>query len=149
MQFLKYKPQRILPALLLLLFIACNGVRESDLQHLQGYWEIQSVTFPDGVQKEYTANTTIDYYEVQEGKGFRKKMHPTLDGTYRTSDDALPMQVLFEEGRVLLSFDGGTQQWQEEILELNPSRLVCRHENGLKYAYIRFEPLTLPEDAQK
>ena len=150
MPSLKYRsPTVLLLTGIFFLSIACGGVSQDDLQHLKGYWEIRMVTFPDGVRKEYSVSTTIDYYELQGVKGFRKKMQPTLEGSYRTSDDALPMRVVFREDRVFLAFEGGTERWEEEILELDSSSLVTEHENGLKYAYIRYEPINLSEDAQK
>ena len=66
-------------------------------------------------------------------------------GTYLTSDDALPMDILWRDGRLFLSFSGGDKPWEEEVLQLNKEILITRHENGLHYEYIRYEPLIKPE----
>lgn len=55
-----------------------NKVNKLDLPHLNGYWEIKEVTFPDGSKKEYTVNTSIDYIEVKEHEGFRKRYSQIL-----------------------------------------------------------------------
>ena len=44
-----------------------------DLKNLNGYWEIEKVTFPNGETKDYSVSTTIDYIELkgdreEEGK---------------------------------------------------------------------------------
>ena len=72
-------------------------------------------------------------------------MQPTLKGTFLTSDDALPMQVLWRDQRLFLSFQGGEAPWEEEVLTLEQDILVTRHSNGLRYQYARYEPLLIPE----
>jgi len=130
---------------LLLLFACSGGPSKEDLAFLQGYWEIQKVEFPDGGVKEYPANSTIEYLKWDGGTGFRKKMQPTLKGTYLTSDDALPMKVVWRDQRLFLSFDGGEVPWEEEVLTLEQDILITRHANGLRYQYARYEPLLIPE----
>ena len=129
-----------------LLLISCSGgPSETDLPHLEGYWEIRRVEFPDGTEKEYTASTTIEYLEWEGESGFRKKMQPTLNGTFLTSDDALPMEVLWRNGRLFLSFKGQETSWEEEVVKLKQDVLVTRHANGLRYEYARYEPLLIPQ----
>jgi len=131
---------------LFLLLIACSGgASEADLPFLEGYWEIRRVQFPDGTEKEYVANATIEYFEWDGNSGFRKKMQPTLKGTFLTSDDALPMKVVWRDQRLFLSFNGEGQPWEEEVLKLQEDVLVTRHANGLRYEYARYEPLLIPE----
>jgi hypothetical protein len=129
-----------------LLFLACSGgPSREDLQYLGGYWEIRRVEFPDGSEKQYTANTAIEYLEWDGESGFRKKMQPTLKGTYLTSDDALPMKVLWRDQRLFLSFKGEETPWEEEVLDLQEDILITRHANGLQYEYARYEPLLIPD----
>ena len=69
------------------LFLSCKqSISESDLQNLNGYWEIEKVELPDGDKKEYKVNETIDFFKIEANKGFRKKVMPQLDGTYLTND---------------------------------------------------------------
>ncbi|HUH45768.1 MAG TPA: lipocalin family protein, partial [Arenibacter sp.] len=78
---------------------ACKGkVTQDHIPHLNGYWEIEKVTFPDGSEKKYTISTSIDYIEIQDQKGFRKKVQPNLSGTYDTSDDAEPFSLIEKKG---------------------------------------------------
>ena len=138
--------QKWLTLLLFICFHACSErISESDLNYINGYWEIQEVKFPNGKTKEYDINMTIDYFEFDKMQGFRKKMQPTLKGTFLTSDDALPMKVLWRDQRLFLSFQGEEVPWEEEVLKLQQDVLITRHANGLRYEYSRYEPLLIPE----
>ena len=139
-----FRPGLVLGSILLL--ISCSGgPSEGDLRFLEGYWEIRRVEFPDGTEKQYTASTTIEYFSWDGHAGFRKKMQPTLKGTFLTSDDALPMEVVWRDERLFLSFRGEGAPWEEEVLKLQQDLLITRHANGLCYEYSRYEPLLTPE----
>ena len=128
----------------ILVLSSCNpSPGAEDLKYLQGYWEIQKVAFSDGGEKTYTANTTVDFFDWNGSSGYRKKVQPTLDGKYLTSDDALPMEILWRDSRLFLGFKGGDSQWEEEVLELDSLSLTTRHSNGLLYTYTRYEPFSL------
>lgn len=114
-----------------------------DLQRLNGYWEIREVVFPDGGSREYQASSAVEYFQWEAGKGFRKKVQPTVMGTYLTSDDALPMAVSWRDGRLFLRFSGEGQPWEEEVLELDGETLVTLHQNGFRYEYVRYKALII------
>jgi hypothetical protein len=127
------------------LFGACSrGPGTGDLAYLPGYWEIRKVVFSDGTEKTYSVNTAIEYFEWDGTRGYRKKVQPTLEGNYLTSDDALPLEVIWREGHLFLRFSGGdTAPWEEEVLQLDSLHLTTRHANGLLYAYGRHEPFSI------
>ncbi len=133
------------PCVLLLVLSCSGGPSREDLDYLEGYWEIRRVEFPDGSEKEYRASTSVEYLEWDGTSGFRKKVQPTLQGTFLTSDDALPMEVLWRDGRLFLSFKGEETPWEEEVLELRQDLLITRHAHGLRYEYTRYEPLLNPQ----
>ena len=133
-------------AFLLLLLWACSGGPSADsLKHHSGYWEISGVEFPDGSRKSYPVNSTVEYFQWDGGVGYRKKVQPTLGGTFLTSDDALALEVAWRDSRLFLSFPRAADPWEEEVLELNENQLITRHSNGLQYEYTRYQPLTNPE----
>ena len=91
--------RNLISLLLFLSFLACSEkISVSDLNYINGYWEIEKVKFPDGESKEYVVNLTIDYFEYNNMKGFRKKVQPTFDGTYNTSSDAESFQINEKDG---------------------------------------------------
>ena len=62
-----------------LMLVACqNKISQEELTLLKGYWEIEKVTLANGQTKEYNVNTTLDYIEVKELSGYRKKSIQSL-----------------------------------------------------------------------
>ena len=74
----------------LLLFTACSkSIAETDLVHINGYWEIEEVQFTNGDVKPYKYNESIDYISINDRLiGFRKKLKPGFNSKYITSKDA-------------------------------------------------------------
>ncbi|NND16724.1 MAG: hypothetical protein HKN89_10430 [Eudoraea sp.] len=134
-------------ALLLIVFLSLVGCAPKaeleDLETLNGYWVIEKVTFPDNSVKTYDISTTIDYISYKEGKGYRKKVKPSLDGIYTTSDDAIPFASVETEGAVYLRYTNDSESWEEEVLMLQAKKFSVRNEDGIQYMYSRYEPLEI------
>lgn len=132
--------------LLLLIFTACSqGVDKNNLKNINGYWEIEEVTLPSGEKKTYSINTLVDYFELKDTKGFRKKVAPQLDGTFLKTEDEEAIEVLFEGTETYLHYSTPFHSWKETILKIDENRLVLKNENEVVYSYKRFEPLNLSQ----
>ncbi len=130
--------------LLCLLLAACaKKVQSEDLTNLNGYWEIQKVVFPNGESKNYTINATIDYIEVVERTGFRKKVQPILDGGYQTSDDAEKFNILEQNDEFYIRYKNDFSEWEEKIKRVTLDELVLINADQITYIYKRFEPIKL------
>lgn len=130
--------------LLCFLLAACaNKVNSEDLVYLNGYWEIQKVVFPNGESKNYTINATIDYIEVLERSGFRKKVQPNLKGGYQTSDDAERFIILEQNDQFYMRYKNDFSEWEEKIKRVTSDELVLINEDQITYIYKRFEPIKL------
>ena len=123
--------------------VSCTSVTEDKLHLLNGYWEIEKVTFPNGGEKEYKISTTIDFIQLKGLKGFRKKMNPRFDGNYETSDDAEPFEVLISEETYILSYENELSTWQETLTALTEDNFSIQNEDGIQYHYKRFEPISI------
>ena len=110
---------------------------EADLQHLNGYWEIEKVILPDGDKKEYKVNETIDFFKIENKKGFRKKGMPQIDGTYLTNNIQETVKVELIDGTVSIYYRTSYAQWKEEIIELSKDKLVIKNQQDLEYHYKR------------
>ena len=121
----------------LLLFSACSkSITETDLVHINGYWEIEKVILPDGETKDYKINENLDYFFIENQSGFRKKVLPQLDGTYLTNDVEETVKVSFEKGDCLLNYKTDFASWQEEVVDLTAEKLVLKSlSNNLVYHY--------------
>jgi len=138
--------RKLVSLLLFICFLACSEkISVSDLNHINGYWEIEEVEFPDGESKEYDVNMTIDYFEYNNVKGFRKKVQPTFDGTYITSNDAESFQIIERDGFFWMSYQNNLSSWEEQINEITKTNMVLKNKEGLSYHYRRFEPINAKE----
>lgn len=130
--------------LLGILSLACKkSISEQELTKLNGYWEIEKAEMPDGSEKEYTVNTTIDYFKIENNKGFRKKVMPQLDGKYLMNDLAENIQLENQEGNIIVQYNTPYAKWKEEILEISDDKMVVKNEQDITYYYKRATQFTL------
>ncbi len=138
--------RKLVSLLLFLCFLACSEkISVSDLNHINGYWEIEEVKFPDGESKEYNVNMTIDYFEYNNMKGFRKKVQPKFDGTYITSNDATSFQINERDGFFWMSYQNDLSSWEEQITKITTTHMVVKNKEGLYYHYRRFQSINVKE----
>jgi len=85
----------------LFILSACHQkVTTQDISKLNGYWEIEKVTFFDGAKKEYKYNESFDYFQIKGNKGFRKKMMKAVGFTHvERVPNAMPIHAQILLGR--------------------------------------------------
>jgi len=101
-----------------------------------------TVTFPDNSKKTYEISATVDFFQLEGSKGYRKKVQPSMDGTFDTSDDAISFEVRQADRGILLLYSNTTDSWEEQLLEIDANTFTVRNEAGIEYAYKRYETLT-------
>lgn len=138
---------RILFFLSILMVWGCKeaSIPEENLQYLNGYWEISEVEFPDGSKKTYKVNPTIDFIQLENGKGFRKKMQPRFDGTYKTSNDVEQLTVTQVDAFFILSYSSEFSDWEETLVQVDSTNFSVKNAEGVTYSYKRFEPIKIPK----
>lgn len=130
--------------LLTLFFISCgNTVDKDKLSLLNGYWEITEVQFKNGGKKEYKISPTVDYIQLENLKGFRKKVNPKFDGSFETSDDAEPFTIVEEGERFNMHYKNDLSEWNETITALSEDTFLVKNAEGTVYRYKRFEPIKI------
>ena len=130
--------KRIFLFIVVFSIISCKqNITESDVSNLNGYWEIEQVILPDGDKKEYKVNETIDYFKIENNKGFRKKVMPQLNGTYLTNDIKEDVFVEIKDGNANIQYKTNYASWKEEIVELTNEKLVIKNQQDLEYHYKR------------
>jgi hypothetical protein len=123
--------------ILCLVLISCQN--EIELNELSNYWEIKEVENPNGGVKKYTFNENIDFFEIQENIGIRKKVKPQLDGSFIVTNDFETFEIEELNGSYFLIFSTEYASWKEEIKTLNDEKLVLKNEDGLLYTYRKFD----------
>lgn len=127
-----------------LLFISCkNQNPEEMLPYLNGYWEIEKVEMTNGEVKEFGFSNWIDFIEIEENKGIRKKVAPRLDGTFSVTEDEEQIEAKIENDSLHLYYTTPFDQWKETVLQADKTRLVILNKGGKKYSYKRFEKINL------
>jgi hypothetical protein len=127
----------------ILLYSCKQNITEQDINKINGYWEIKKVVLKDGEKKDYKVNETIDYFQLKDSKGFRQKVMPQLDGTYKTNDIKETISISNEEGNYFINYSTSYGKWKEEIIEIKDSILVLKNKDDLEYNYKRYQPFSL------
>lgn len=132
--------------LLLLTLVSCGShPPEEMISHLNGYWEIEKVKFPDGSEKAFTLSTTIDYLEVQGDSGVRKKVSPQLDGTFLTFDQNELFTILVRNDSLILAYKTPFDRWEETVIQASPSELVVVNKDLKEYHYKPYQVIPSKE----
>ncbi len=127
-----------------LLLVSCqNKVSQEELTLLNGYWEIERVILSDGQTKEYKVNTTVDYIEVQDLSGFKKKVYPKFDGTFDTSNDAENFTILKQKDGFEIYYKSELSEWSEVIKSLTKNSFSVSSAENITYVYKRFVPINV------
>lgn len=127
-----------------LMLVACqNKVLQEELILLKGYWEIEKVTLANGQTKEYNVNTTVDYIELKELSGYRKKVYPKFDGTFDTSNDAEQFTIIVQQDRFEIHYKNELSEWVEVLKSLDEYSFSVTNAEDITYYYKRFEPINV------
>ena len=127
-----------------LLLVSCKqSITDKDIVKINGYWEIEKVILKDGEKKDYKVNETIDYFELKSNKGFRQKVMPQFDGTFRTNDIKETISVNKIDNIFYINYTTTYGKWKEEIIEIHDSILVLKNKDKLEYHYKKFKPFSL------
>jgi hypothetical protein len=143
--------KQLLYVITLFIFFGCTAkINEADLKNLNGYWQIEQVTFSNGETKDFTISPTIDYIELDGLEGFRKKVQPKFDGTFETSDDAEHFIIEMEGDDFQMHYSPNmaihtSMHRRESIIQLSKNNFSVINKDTLTYTYKRFEPMNITE----
>ncbi|RMB63995.1 hypothetical protein EAX61_01025 [Dokdonia sinensis] len=129
--------------LLLLIVSSCTKTADEQLELINGYWEIASVENPNGDRKEYTISENIDFIQIENGKGVRKKVRANLIGDFKTTNAQENIDVATDHNRITLRYSTAYDTWNETVVKVTRNKLVVQNDDGLTYTYRRYEPLSI------
>ncbi|RYG27028.1 MAG: hypothetical protein EOO01_41760 [Chitinophagaceae bacterium] len=129
------------------LITCCTRVNREDFHYLNGYWQIEKVVLANGETKDYSGNTSYDFFEYKAGTGYRQKVMPQLDGTFETNNIRETYTAVMRDQAALLEYKTDYAKWNEEILELDSLHLVVKNAANLEYHYKRAEPINLIDES--
>jgi hypothetical protein len=131
--------KRLVIILILLLVSSCQKPNPAaQLEHISGYWEIESVSMPDGSKKEFSFSYSIDFIEVVADSGVRKKVTPRIDGSFLANDAAEKFRLKIEQDSVRMYYETPFDAWKETVLEAKDSIFRVKNRDHKIYTYKRF-----------
>jgi len=134
----------VLLVLFVLLAVSCQkNFTADEYSKLNGYWEIEKVVMPNGDEKGYSVNATIDFFEVKDTVGFRKKVMPQLDGTYRVNDLSENFSIQNKDGKTYISYTTDFAKWDEDLVALTDTELVLKNQHDIEYHYKKPQPFSV------
>lgn len=113
---------------------------EEKIANLNGYWQIKTAERPSENPREYRFSELVDYIQVEEKEGFRKKAKPQLDGTYVVSEDEEQFSIKIENDSINFYYETPYSTWKETLLSSSEDEIEVLNQYGIKYTYERFTP---------
>jgi len=142
--------KRVTALLFLVVLSACKPqITKEDVSKINGYWEIEKVLLADGSEKEYGINPVYDYIQIENNKGFRKKVTPQLNGKYLADNTSEEVAVINQDDKVYLSYTTAYAKWKEELKSVSDKEMVLVNQAKSEYHYKRAETLNLTSDGEK
>ncbi len=136
--------KKLLYIILIASLSGCKQDSRAFIHQINGYWEIESVTLPNGSTKEYTFNGNIDFIQVNDSlRGYRKKLKPKLNGTFSSTDDMESLKLVLENDSLNAYYQTPFANWKETILFADESHLKVINQDKKVYLYKRFKPIVI------
>ena len=127
--------------LLLIGLISCTSKPSKEaILKINGYWEIEKVTFPDGNKKVYQVNEFIDFISIKNLNGTRQKVAPQLDGSFLKGAILDEIRVIDSSNSYFLKTKSKFTKWEEKIISVSEDELVLENEAKITYYYKKFVP---------
>ena len=114
---------------------------KKQLQHLTGYWEIDRVEISEDSVINYKINATVDYMEFDGKEGFRKKVKPKFDGSFKTSENKEEITARIENDSLRLYYKTPFDEWKETVIEAKEDKFSVLNRDGKIYYYTKFTSL--------
>ncbi|WP_417362085.1 hypothetical protein [Galbibacter sp.] len=107
---------------------------------MNGYWEIEKVSFPSGESKSYNVNAVVDYFLLTgDSTGIRQKVMPQLDGTFVSNGDQEIFTIKKRDNELYLDYDNQGVKHSEKVLTLKRDEFVVINKDKKTYHYKPFK----------
>ena len=133
--------KKIILILYISLHFSCSEKNKTDISLLNGYWEIQSVKQDNKLLKTYPFSGIIDYFEIENEKGLRKKVMPKIDGKFEASLHKIDFNISQKNGKTTLEYIDKNNTFIETIVKLDSTELFITNKENYIYHYKAYEKL--------
>ena len=124
--------------ILFLFIISCD--KQINLDLINGYWEIVSVSKNNEFIKEYPFSNAVDFFIIDSlNNGYRKKIKPKINGSFEITLHEIPISIKNSNNFYEIKYYSTGNQYTETISKLDQNRLVIKNSEGIIFSYKRFE----------
>lgn len=113
--------------------------------YISGYWEIDNVVTTNGEKKEYKYNPSIDFYEINDTTGIKKRVYPKLDGRASTTSKGELFSIKVSNDSLRLHYKTAFSEWVETVICAKENRLKIKNKDGNVYIYRRYKKINYNE----
>ena len=126
--------------LIILFFFIISCDKQINLDLINGYWEIVSVSKNNEFVKEYPFSNAVDFFIIDSlNKGYRKKIKPKINGSFEITLHEIPISIKNNNNFYEIKYYSTGNQYVETISKLDQNRLVIKNSEGIIFSYKRFE----------
>ncbi|TBW28601.1 lipocalin family protein [Gramella sp. KN1008] len=142
--------KRVLILFSVILFLSCGKNNPAtQLENLNGYWEIRKVELAKDSVMEYGMSQYVDYIEITDSVGFRKKLQPKFGGGYIETNDAEKVTATIKNNKLILLYSTPYDNWKEEVIKADGEELVVMNPDRKVYHYRKYTPILTENDEKK
>ena len=126
--------------LIILFFLTLSCNNQINLDFINGYWEIVSVSKNNEFIKEYPFSNAVDFFIIDSlNNGFRKKIKPKINGSFEITLHEIPISIKNNNNSYEINYISAGNQYIETINKLDQDKLVIKNSEGIIFSYKRFE----------
>ena len=126
--------------LIILFFFTLSCNKQINLDLINGYWEIVSVSKNNEFIKEYPFSNAVDFFIIDSlNNGYRKKIKPKINGSFEITLHEIPISITNNNNSYEINYYSAGNQYIETINKLDQNRLVIKNSEGIIFSYKRFE----------
>ena len=126
--------------LIILFFFTLSCDSHINIDFINGYWEIVSVSKNNEFVKEYPFSNAVDFFIIDSlNNGYRKKIKPKINGSFEITLHEIPISIKTNNKSHEIKYYSAGNQYVETIYRLDQNRLVIKNSEGIIFSYKRFE----------
>tara|TARA_B110000444_G_scaffold261540_1_gene314908 strand:- start:16523 stop:16933 length:411 start_codon:yes stop_codon:yes gene_type:complete len=125
--------------LLFLLLTNCDVSKKINIVDLNGYWKIDFVSKQNEIFRLKGGSFLLDYYYTDGNFGWRKKVAPSINDIFETSNDTTFFKIKSNDKNSFLFFKTKWHNWNEMIVKVDSVSLILKIKDK-KYHYKKFSP---------
>jgi hypothetical protein len=142
--------KKILSYFILFVLLSCSEtIQESDLEKLNGLWEIEKVKLSDETEKEYKINEAVEQIQFENKKGIRRKVRLVYNGNFLLNNVIQKFTIEEKDNSFYILNHTEFSDWKEEIKLLTNESLMLENEQGMKYYYKKRTDIKIGKDGKE